>query len=87
MMSSTSTIPLSRTHGALVFFYLIFFIVLHQTLSEERDASSSKASLPSTLRVFGKENQRFIIDPTLHSLEHGTVEANSFISPFGYELP
>ena len=50
-------------------------------------ASLPKVSNPSTLRVFDKKNLRFILDPTLYSLDHGTTEADSFISPFGHKLP
>ena len=50
-------------------------------------ASSSKISNPSTLRVFYEENRRFILDPTLPSLEKRMAEADIFISPSRYELP
>ena len=50
-------------------------------------ASLTKAFHPSTIRVFNEENQRFILDPTFPSVDHGMAKADSFISPFEYELP
>ena len=50
-------------------------------------ASSPKVSNRFTLRVFDKENQRFILDPILHPLDHGLAEVDSCISLSGHELP
>ena len=40
---------------------------------------------PSILRAFDEENSRFILDPTLHNLDHDLTIVDSFILLLGFE--